>query len=105
VFNSEFLEVFESADMPVRDKTKKLSKMLKQRIQQHVERVRGTLAQTRVGRVPRDPDANAAASQPRTIVQRKNTGEVINDETTGGEMVVEYLRSQGRLREEVMNDV
>jgi len=104
VFNSEFLEVFESADMPVRDKTKKLSKMLKQRIQQHVERVRGTLAQTRVDRVPRDPGANAAASQPQTIVQRKNTGEVINDETAGGEMVVEYLRSRGRLREEDVED-
>jgi len=40
----------------------------------------------------------------RTRVQRKNTGEVINDETAGGEMVVEYLRSRGRLREEDVED-
>jgi hypothetical protein len=40
----------------------------------------------------------------RTRVQRRNTGEVINDETAGGEMVVEYLRSRGRLREEDVED-
>jgi hypothetical protein len=67
--------------------------MLKQRIQEHVERVRGTRAQNRADRVARNPGAIASTSQPQTIIPRKNTGQVIEDETVDSEMIVEFLRS------------
>ena len=82
--------------------------MLKRCIHEHVQRVRGPRAQLRTepraARVARDPGANASTSQPRAIVPRKNTGEVIDDETVSVEMMREYLRSKGRLREEDVAD-
>lgn len=45
VFKSEFSEIFELEKIAERDKTKTVSKMLKQRIQEHIKRVRGSLAQ------------------------------------------------------------
>ena len=86
--------------MSDRDKTAKVSKMLKQCIQEHVVRVRGKRAQTRQDRVANDTGAIASTSQPQTIVPRKNTGEVIDDEQVACEMTVEYLRSAGRLKDE-----
>ena len=43
-----------------------------------------------------DPGAIASTSQPQTIVARKNTGEVINDETVGGEMICRIFASAGK---------
>jgi len=100
VFKSEFREIFEVLKKDDRTKTKEASEMLKQCIQEHVVRVRGTRAQTRVDRIARDPGAIASTSQPQTIFPRRNTNQVIEDETVGGEMMAEFLCSQGRLREE-----
>ena len=99
-FSREFREIVESEEMSDRDKTAKVSKMLKQCIQEHVVRVRGKRAQTRQDRVANDTGAIASTSQPQTIVPRKNTGEVIDDEQVACEMTVEYLRSAGRLKDE-----
>ena len=67
----EFREILASEEMADRDKTKEMSKMLKQRIQEHLERVRGTRAQSRADRVARDPGAIASTSQPQTIVPKE----------------------------------
>ena len=96
VFKSEFREIFEAVEKDDRTKTKEASEMLKQCIQEHVVRVRGTRAQTRVDRVTRDPGAIASNSQPQTIVPRRNTNEVIEDETVDGEMMAEFLCSRGK---------
>jgi hypothetical protein len=104
VFKSEFREIFEAVEKDDRTKTKEASEMLKQCIQEHVIRVHGTRAQTRVDRVARNPGAIASTSQPQTIVPRRNTNEVIEDETVDGEMMAEFLCSRGRLREEDVQD-
>lgn len=108
IFKDEVRDILESEEMADRDKTKELSQMLKRCIHEHVQRVRGPRAQLRTepraARVARDPGANASTSQPRAIVPRKNTGEVIDDETVSVEMMREYLRSNGRLREEDVAD-
>lgn len=104
IFKRDFREICESTEMSDRDKTAKISKMLKQRIQERVERVRGKRAQTRQDRVASDTGAIASTSQPQTIVPRKNTGEVIDDEQVACEMTAEYLRSAGRLKDEDVDD-
>ena len=63
VFKSEFCEIIEAVKKEDRNKSKEASKVLKHCIQEHVDRVRGTRAQTRVDRLARDPGAIAPTSQ------------------------------------------
>jgi hypothetical protein len=63
-------------------------------ISEHIQRALGKLAVSRTERGARDVVANTNAGQTTGLVERRNTGEVINDNSAHIEMCAEYLPNQ-----------
>ena len=93
VFTREFAEIFADPDVHDRDKTEAACTKLKEIISEHLQHALGKLAVSRTSRVA-----------------RRNTGEVINDNSAHIEMCAEYLSNQvdkngiPRLRAEHVED-
>ena len=79
-------------------------------ISEHIQRALGKLAVSRTERGARDVVANTNAGQTTGLVERRNTGEVINDNSVHIELCAEYLSNQvdengmPRLRAEHVED-
>lgn len=110
VFTREFAEIFADPDVSVRDKTEVVCAKLKECISEHIQRALGKLSVPRTERGARDVAANTNAEQTTGLVARRNTGEVIDENSAHIEMCAEYLSNQvdengiPRLRAEHVED-
>ena len=94
VFTREFAEIFADPDVHPRGKTEAARAKLKECISEHLRHALGKLARSRTERGARDVVADTNAEQKTGRVERRNTGEVINDNAAHIEMCAEYLSNQ-----------